>query len=134
MKPIVAKQYTNSNTTQSGVSSNMHNPRTYCKNGTSLSIQAGQYFYSKPRRDTGPWTHFEVGYIKDNSGIILYPECFTQFGYCVDNEVAAYVPADIINQFIYDNGGPADYNLLPKDVYTFRNQIEIMGNDLKNEE
>lgn len=33
-----------------------------CKDGTTLSVQAGNSQYCTPRKNNGPWTHVEVGF------------------------------------------------------------------------
>ena len=37
-------------------------PRVLCGDGFEMSIQASSTHYCRPREDTGPWTHVEVGF------------------------------------------------------------------------
>lgn len=79
-------------------------PRMVCKNGVSLSVQAGSHTYCFPRVDSGPWDRFEVGY---PSVYIpeLMPYIENNFTPPTDS-VYPYVPASLINIIIDRNGGP----------------------------
>ena len=37
-------------------------PRVICKDGATLSVQAGEYLYCTPRNNSGPWGKVEVGF------------------------------------------------------------------------
>jgi len=37
-------------------------PRVTCADGTTLSVQSGEYLYSTPRNNRGPYSHVEVGF------------------------------------------------------------------------
>jgi hypothetical protein len=43
-----------------------------CRDGSTLSVQASRYHYSKPRDDKGPYTHVEVGFLHHNQQIRGY--------------------------------------------------------------
>lgn len=80
---------------------------TACKDGTTLSIQASQFHYSTPRRDEGPYTAMEVGYISDpKDERITPPDAWREYS---DGEfpsdVYGYVPVELIDQFIEAHGG-----------------------------
>ena len=75
-------------------------PVVKCKDGSTLSVQASQYHYSTPREDFGPYTAVEVWCIQ--------PECeVTEFEYS-DSDPSAYVPIELVVQFIDNHGGIAD--------------------------
>ena len=79
-------------------------PRIVCVDGESLSVQASEYNYCTPR-ETGAeqYTHVEVG----------YPSCVpndNMMEYCEDrtdptDTVYAYVPVEIVLEFINEHGG-----------------------------
>lgn len=77
--------------------------RVECSNDVSLSIQVGSYLYCKPRNDTGPWTHVEVGFPSERP-----PQSWG--GYCEDwnrptETVYSYVPIEMVLDWINENGG-----------------------------
>ena len=79
-------------------------PILRCKNGTSVSVQAGPRNYSTPRSSIGPWTHFELGYPSDGmkiDSIRRYAEDPDRPYYTV----YGWVPRANIAQLIKDNGG-----------------------------
>lgn len=79
-------------------------PRILCKNGFSLSVQAGSHAYCTPRLDRGPWKTLEVG----------YPSRYTPdlMPYVENDEIPptesvySNVPASLINRIVQRNGGP----------------------------
>ena len=84
-------------------------PRFYCADGVSLSIQASKYHYASPRNDSRPsWTQYdcvEVGFIKDaNNQPVAPPEEWRQYS---DGEfpsdVYGYVPVALVHKFIADH-------------------------------
>lgn len=74
------------------------NPHIVCKNGAKLSIQANESAYCTPRENEGPYTHFEVK-VYD----AITPESWSE--YHDWNSVYAYVPVELINEFIALHGG-----------------------------
>lgn len=87
------------------------NPRIYCADGVSLSVQGNQYAYCSPRIDDVPtwqaYTLVEVGYITDaNEKSMAPPDTWREYG---DGEfpssVYGYVPTGMVEQFIEDHGG-----------------------------
>jgi len=78
-------------------------PRIVCKNGLSLSVQAGAYNYCTPRLARGPWKAFEVGfpsrYIPD---LMPYVE---RDDIPPTDSVYANVPGSLINKIVQRNGG-----------------------------
>jgi hypothetical protein len=74
-----------------------------CKNGLSVSVQASSTHYCTPRRDYGPYTHYELGFPSaHNLGTIRkYAEDETN----LTGTVYGWVPKSVVNQLIRDNGG-----------------------------
>ena len=83
---------------------------TVCNNGVILSIQASNFHYCSPRRnlESKCYYEFEVGYISDsNNNRIAAPESWKEYaedGTLLSN-VFAYVPKQLIVDFIKENGG-----------------------------
>ena len=78
-------------------------PRLVLADGTSLSVQAGEYSYSSPRDNNGPYASVEVGFPSTTP-----PETWKQ--YCEDwdtptNTVYAYIPLSLVLIFIGAHGG-----------------------------
>lgn len=78
-------------------------PRVECKDGFTISIQAGSYSYCTPRDSNGPWSCFELGYPSQELG-----EEFDE--YCEDPQnpletVYGYVPEELIQKLIKSHGG-----------------------------
>ena len=70
-------------------------PHITCRDGTQMSVQAGEYHYCKPRSNQGPWTHVEVMMMSATKPIHFdYPEC----------DVAGYVPIESVAQEILSRG------------------------------
>ncbi len=77
-------------------------PRIYCKSGLSLSVQASAFTYCSPRNDLGPYTAVEVGFPSTTVDALL--------PYAEDRDtptetVYGYVPVEIVEKVIADNGG-----------------------------
>ena len=85
-------------------------PRINCKNGVSLSVQASQDHYCTPRADGfGAWQQYnavEVGYIERYGESLKPPESWREYGDGgFPSSVYGYVPTDLVEAFIKDNGG-----------------------------
>lgn len=92
-------------------------PPVICRDGFSISIQAGAHHYSRPRSPTGPWQQVECGFpsVVDT---ILMPYAETEDDPL--HTVYAYVPVMVLAQVLEAHGG-IDYdaialNLLRKKV------------------
>jgi len=70
--------------------------------GLTWSIQAGQFIYSSPKNSIGPHTHVEVGFPSEEIQL-LNP--FAENPDDLTGTVYPYVPIEIIEQIISDNGG-----------------------------
>ena len=70
-------------------------PHIKCRDGTRMSVQAGEYAYCTPRNNQGPWTHVEVMMITNTKPVHFdYPE----------DDVAAYIPIESVAQEILTRG------------------------------
>ena len=76
-------------------------PLVHLKCGGFVSIQASAMHFCTPRRDHGPYTHWEMGLVRDctREAVAL----LTTF----DGDRAAYVPTDTVKAFIQACGGPS---------------------------
>lgn len=82
-------------------------PRIICKDGVSLSVQAGETHYCTPRDNGGFYYEKEVGYIKDASGKPLAPpDSWRNYADGkFPSDVYGYVPVELIEAFIESHGG-----------------------------
>lgn len=77
--------------------------RMVCKDGFSMSVQAGYGKYSSPREDCFPeYDKFEVGYPSDREELLM--------PYVEDEDrptetVYGYVPAEVLDAVIAKHGG-----------------------------
>ena len=46
-------------------------PPMACRDGFTMSVQAGEGNYSTPRSETGPWTAYEVGFPSEEEEILM---------------------------------------------------------------
>lgn len=78
-----------------------------CKDGVSLSVQASRFHYSSPRDDDGPYTAVEVGFIQDADGnAVTPPDSWREYAEGeFPNDVYAYVPVELVEDFITSHGG-----------------------------
>lgn len=79
-------------------------------NGDTVSIQASDFHYCKPRTHSGPYTHVELGmpdFIDD--GLLEYAGDRTT----PMSTVYAYVPASEISRLIVEKGGIVHGELVP---------------------
>ena len=70
-----------------------------CKDGESLSVQAGGMLYSTPREDHAKFTHVEVGY-----PTATVPDSWLEYGDGND-EIFGYIPIEMVVDYINDHGG-----------------------------
>ena len=82
-------------------------PHITLKDGTVLSLQAGQFLYCSPRFDTDFYTKIEVGLIETN-GVEIDDHPFTEkFHEYQEGEgcfVFSYVPVDDLEEWINQIG------------------------------
>lgn len=72
-------------------------PRIICKDGFSMSVQAGVVYYSYPKSNYGPYSHLEVGY-PSHPEELLYKYKSGNFNQL--DPVYCYVPKSIIMEII----------------------------------
>ena len=84
-------------------------PRIVCKDGSSLSVQAGELLYSTPRQDgLSTYINVEVGYPSVDP-----PESWFEYAeiYSGDDDIKftdviyPYIPVELVQQFIDEHGG-----------------------------
>lgn len=78
-----------------------------CRDGFTMSVQAGQYNYCLTRTDDpdSGWTHFEVDFPSEHvEALMPYAEDTCR----PTHTVYGNVPAAVIDQIIADHGGLAD--------------------------
>jgi len=78
-------------------------PRIECQDGTTLSVQVGDYLYCTPRNSEGPWTHVEVGFPD-----VIPPDSWKEYADCSEDErpsIYAYVPVALVEEYIAAHGG-----------------------------
>lgn len=79
-------------------------PPIFCADGFNFSVQASRGHYCSPRDDSGPWSHFEVGFPSEKVDSLMEyaenPEEPTETVY-------GWVPASVIEEIIVAHGGVA---------------------------
>jgi hypothetical protein len=79
-------------------------PTLTCKNGLTLSVQASGTHYCSPRNDEGPYTKVEVGFPSRRvEALMPYAEEARR----PTDTVYPYVPIELVEQVIRENGGLA---------------------------
>ena len=82
-----------------------------CNNGLIFSLQTTRTHYCTPRNDKGPWTHVEIGF-PSRKVESLMPYADGAWRDCPPtDDVYAYVPMDVVQKMIDDNGGLIEQNL-----------------------
>jgi len=79
-----------------------YTPHVVCKDGFTMSVQAGQSLYSKPRDDAKRYKEVEVGFPSEDEVLI---KNFAEDGENLCDTVYGYVPTKIVNQVIKKHGG-----------------------------
>ena len=76
--------------------------RIICKDGFSMSVQAGDTLYCSPRSNQGPWDEVEVGFPShEDKDLLQYAE---RPNHPVDT-VYAYVPVALVESVMEKHGG-----------------------------
>jgi hypothetical protein len=86
----------------------VHFPTIFCRNGLSLSIQASNGHYCEPRMDSvDSYTEVEIGYPSEIPPENIRPYCEDSYQDNPDylNSVYAYVPIQLVNEWIDAAGG-----------------------------
>lgn len=79
-------------------------PRIVCKDGFSMSVQAGYFLYSMPRADlkNGNYTEVEIGFPSEKEDLIcVFAESHEDY----TETVYPYVPIEIVEKVIEKHGG-----------------------------
>lgn len=75
-----------------------------CRDGFTVSVQAGDYIYCTPRDESGTWTAVEIGFPSER-----LPDCFEQYADDPNpsnlSSVWGYVPIEMVVRLINDHGG-----------------------------
>ena len=79
-------------------------PRIYCKDGFSLSVQAGNAHYSLPREnlESGEYKAFEIGYLSEEEELL---KPFAEEHKNYTQQVYGFVPIDVVEKIIKKHGG-----------------------------
>jgi hypothetical protein len=90
-------------------------PRIICKDGWSMSVQASQHHYCRPRQDVGPWTEVEVGYPSTAEPLLFeYVECETDDTDWTGS-VYPYTPVGVVAAVLDLHGG-VDWEVLKDSI------------------
>lgn len=84
-------------------------PRISCRDGFSLSCQAGYGLYCSPRDNVGDWHQIEIGFPSAKEELLM--------GYAEDKgrpteTVYGYVPLKVVGQVIEKHGGSEQLDLM----------------------
>ena len=79
-------------------------PRIICRDGFSISVQAGTALYSTPREDleNGEYEAYEIGFPSQVEELLVP---FAEENYNFTEQVYPYVPTEIVEQVIEKHGG-----------------------------
>lgn len=77
-------------------------PRVICNDGFSISIQANQFAYCKPRNILEKWTCMELGFPSENEDLIIK---YAENQKSLLSTVYPYVPMQVIVDVINTHGG-----------------------------
>lgn len=85
-----------------GWEGNKVRPRVKCRDGYTVSVQAGYGLYSKPRRFSTYFSHVELGYpTKDDEELRPYAENQDN----LTDSVYYYVPVELVDFILNKHGG-----------------------------
>jgi hypothetical protein len=77
-------------------------PQIMCRDGFTVSVQAGEYSYCQPRNNDGPYTHLELGFPNMPDELIqVYAEDPDQ----PTDTVYPQVPLEVVLALIVKHGG-----------------------------
>lgn len=82
-----------------------------CKDGATVSVQAGRWHYCTPRLDNSLYTHVEAGFPEGD-----VPKSWKHYAEDKDNlsgTVYPYIPYSLIYEFIKMHGGIESQDLPP---------------------
>ena len=76
--------------------------RIECKDGFSMSVQAGSTHYSEPRNNKGPYTHVECGFPSEYEELII---AYAESRHEPTLSVYGWVPVGVVTTVIAKHGG-----------------------------
>lgn len=76
--------------------------RIECKDGFSMSVQAGQGHYCDPRDDTGPYNSVECGFPSEYEELII---AYAESRHEPTKSVYGWVPVGVVTNVIAKHGG-----------------------------
>ena len=76
-------------------------PRLHLKDGVSLSVQASENHYARPRADAGPYTAVEVGFVQECAP----PDAWAEWRDSPEGHIWAYIPIFLVEFFLAAHGG-----------------------------
>jgi hypothetical protein len=76
--------------------------RIECKDGFSMSVQAGSTHYSEPRNNKGPYTHVECGFPSEYEELII---AYAESRHEPTKSVYGWVPVGVVTTVIAKHGG-----------------------------
>lgn len=77
-------------------------PPIRCADGFSVSVQASAFHYCRPRKNRGPYTHFELGFPSQEDDLI---QEYAESPDIPTRTVYPCVPHDIVIALIEKHGG-----------------------------
>lgn len=96
-------QWMSSAPTTMGALSTVLRKRLECRDGFSMSVQAGEGHYSHPREDHGPYTEVEVGKPSREEELLMP---YIEQGYGKPTAaVYPYVPVEVVEDVVNKHGG-----------------------------
>jgi hypothetical protein len=93
---------------QNGVRERAHGPVpcVHCADGLELSVQAGLFYSSTPKAETGPWTHVECNSDPDlHPDVLPYEERLDASSLYDGFSLYHRVPIEVIAKVIDEHGG-----------------------------
>ena len=81
-----------------------------CKDGFTVSVQAGSRHYCEPRTDVGPWSSLELGFPSERDELIME---YAEDPGSPTHTVYGWVPWNIVYDLFEKHGGLIDGCVLP---------------------
>lgn len=79
-------------------------PPLVCADGLSVSVQASEGHYCHPKSNSGPWSEYEILVNKNHAeGLLAWRSDDFR-----DDVVCAFVPSNVLVNFINEHGGVID--------------------------
>ena len=78
------------------------NARIVCSDEFSMSVQASEYSYCKPRDDIGPWIEVECGYPSEEEPLLMK---WAEDPNRPTDTVYGWVPVGVVLRVVKNHGG-----------------------------